>query len=98
VQHDAPRHILIHTERSIEIGASLAGLKVVDSWYDSSEFQFWGSDLYRQGKALMQQRIWTNGLGLKATLSPRVLLGRVRATSLNRRRRGDQACFVLVRR
>ncbi len=47
VQHDAPRHLLIHTERSLGIVANLAQLRVVDSWYDSTEFQFWGSELYR---------------------------------------------------
>ena len=97
VQHDAPRHLLIHTERSIEVAASLAGLKVVDSWYDSTDFQFWGSEIYRQGKALIEHPIWTHAPGLKAILSPRSLLGRVRAAWLNRRRRGDQACFVLAR-
>jgi SAM-dependent methyltransferase len=49
VQLDAPRHLFLHTRRSIEWLAKNAGL-VVRCWEcDSTAFQFWGSELYRKG-------------------------------------------------
>jgi hypothetical protein len=45
VQLDCPRHLAIHTSRSMEQAAGLAGLTIAKTVYDSSAFQFWGSEL-----------------------------------------------------
>jgi SAM-dependent methyltransferase len=94
VQHDAPRHLVIHTERSVAIAAEQVGLRVADAWRDGTEFQFWGSEAYQQGKSLSstikayRQR---GPLSIWDTMRQRA-----RANKLNRARMGDQACFVLV--
>lgn len=48
VQLDAPRHLHLHSLRSLTIVANQAGLDVSRVFYDSWGFQFWGSELYRQ--------------------------------------------------
>ena len=56
IQLDAPRHFYVHSKRSIGLLAEGAGLKVESISYDSSGFQFWGSELYRRDIPLMDPR------------------------------------------
>jgi len=44
VQLDAPRHLHLHTRRSLEILAARAGLEIERVHFDSTAFQFWGSE------------------------------------------------------
>lgn len=53
VQLDAPRHLFLHTRRSFERLARNAGLRLERLVCDSTEFQFWASELYRRGVPLM---------------------------------------------
>lgn len=52
VNLDAPRHLFLHSRRSIEFLAAQAGLTVLDWWCDADGFQFWGGELYRRGLPL----------------------------------------------
>lgn len=52
VQLDAPRHLFLHTKKSIELLAKNSNLVIKKIIYDSSKFQFTGSELYRRGIAL----------------------------------------------
>jgi len=52
VQWDAPRHLFLHTRKSVGILAEQAGLKIEKCWCDSFAFQFWGSELYTRGLSL----------------------------------------------
>jgi SAM-dependent methyltransferase len=49
---DAPRHLYLHTRESLRIAASSAGLMVTGWAYDSTGFQFWGSEQYKLGHPL----------------------------------------------
>jgi SAM-dependent methyltransferase len=51
-QLDAPRHLFIHSVESFSRVAEKAGFRIERVIYDSSDFQFWTSDLYREGKQL----------------------------------------------
>ena len=53
VQHDAPRHLFLHTEESMRRAAAQARLGIAGVVYDSSEVQIWGSELYRQDISLL---------------------------------------------
>jgi SAM-dependent methyltransferase len=44
VQFDAPRHITVFSRAGMDRLAETAGLEVVDTWDDSTSFQFWGSE------------------------------------------------------
>jgi SAM-dependent methyltransferase len=93
VQLDAPRHLHLHTHRSIERLAERAGLRLEHVEDDSGPFQIWGSELYRRDIALSEA-----GRGGRGVFSRRERLAyRRRATALRRAGQGDQACFFLRR-
>jgi len=94
VQLDAPRHLFLHTRKSLEILAGQAGLRVTQCWCDSSCFQFWASELYQRGLSLYDENgiprnpvNYFSGRQLKA-------LAR-RAEDLNAKNRGDQLVVVM---
>ena len=96
VQLDAPRHLFLHTIRSMEVVAAKAGLRVDRVVYDSTAFQFWGSEQYRMDVPLHADSdvgAWT-----RRTFSRRQMRAFEReAALLNRLGRGDQAAFILRR-
>jgi SAM-dependent methyltransferase len=85
VQLDAPRHLFVHSERSLTMLAARAGLELECVEHDSTEFQFAGSELYERDLPLAH---------LPHAYS-RAQLRRFRraARRLNIARRGDQAAF-----
>ena len=91
VQLDAPRHLYLHTVRSIEILAKNANLTIPDIKYDSGDFQFYGSELYQRGISLKD----TEG-DAKAFFSNKVIRSfQKEADRLNQIGDGDQAGFYL---
>lgn len=93
VQLDAPRHLYLHTRRSIETLARDSGFRVEHVSDDSGPFQVWGSELYRRDVPLSEA-----GPRGRRVLGLRDRLGaRLRARRLRRTQRGDQACFYLRR-
>jgi len=93
VQLDAPRHLHLHTRRSIEILAARSGFRIAHVFDDSGPFQIWGSELYRRDIALADAgRGGRAVLGLSERLAARSL-----ARKLSRSGIGDQACFYLQR-
>ena len=86
-QLDAPRHFFLHTVQSLGKLAEEAGFKVQQVVYDSDEFQFWGSELYRQNRPL-------NGCTPPGWMETMQL--RRRAGALNRSHDGDKAQFYLT--
>jgi Methyltransferase domain len=91
VQLDPPRHLCVHTEKSFRLAAAKAGLKVTQVVYDSDEFQFWASELYKKNIPLH------TGLKERAKhfSSAQLRDFRRRADELNSQGLGDQAIFFL---
>jgi SAM-dependent methyltransferase len=89
VQLDAPRHLFIPSVDGLSKLAEKAGLKLVDCQFDSTAFQFWGSELYQRDIPL--SGIQTNEHFSHSELSE----FRQQAIALNKRRDGDSACFLL---
>jgi predicted SAM-dependent methyltransferase len=48
VQLDAPRHYVLHTMKSISLLAERTGFKIKEVIFDSTAFQFLGSELYKR--------------------------------------------------
>jgi SAM-dependent methyltransferase len=86
-QLDAPRHLFLHTVESFKVVAEKAGLRLDRVIYDSNDFQFWSSDLYREGKKL--QGCIPPGWFKRMQL-------RRRARALNRARDGDTVQLYLT--
>ena len=89
---DAPRHLYLHTRKSMELLAAAAGLAVADVEHDSTPSQFIASELYiRDIPAVAprnRKRIFSRA---------RVKEFAARAALLNRQGRGDLAVFYLTR-
>lgn len=88
IQLDAPRHLILHSIRSFEMVAQQSAFSVESVYCDSNSHQFWGSELYRRNLPPTERspRLFSRF---------RMLEFKMKAASLNRKLRGDQAVFVL---
>ncbi len=95
VQIDAPRHFYLHSIESMKVLAENTGYIVESVSYDSTAFQFWGSELYEQninlvsenGTALSNRNKYFSKKEIKAFESS--------ARRLNKSGEGDQAAFII---
>jgi predicted SAM-dependent methyltransferase len=95
VQLDAPRHFFIYTEHSMKLLAEKIGFNIVDIVYDSSSFQFIGSEAYKRGIALVDKAIkGYRDIGLLFTDDENEKFEKM-ARQLNQEGNGDQAIFYL---
>lgn len=94
VQIDAPRHLYLHSARSLEVLARRAGFSVSRVEHDSTGFQFWGSEQVRRGIPLVRAGAgrWDAGI-FSAREHARF---ERRARLLNAAGRGDQVAVVLA--
>lgn len=88
VQLDAPRHLFLHSKESFSILAKKTNFDIKKIVFDSTEFQFTGSEGYLQGKALTEseESIFTR---------KEINEFKEKAQTLNNDMDGDQACFFL---
>lgn len=92
---DAPRHLNLHTVKSMHVAAQACGFAVAEVTYDSSLSQFVGSELYLRGITFDKQNPYHAGKA-KAAFSAREWADFQRAAArLNAMRDGDTACFYL---
>jgi len=98
VQIDAPRHVFIPSIRSMELLAEKSNLRLIDVEYDSTGFQFWGSEQYRKDISLFSD--------LSYLVNPRksmfryvdIYLFKKRSKQLNLEKRGDQVILYLKKK
>lgn len=92
---DAPRHLFLHTEKSLRLLAEKSGFEVADVVYDSGALQFWASELIRRDLPLTER----TDAGLRSrkhVFSRREMRDfKRRARELNCQGEGDAACFYL---
>ena len=96
VQIDAPRHFFLHSLKSIEILAKRNGLKIKEIIFDSTEFQFWGSQQYKRGIALFDHKAYCVRPA-DIISSQDMRLFKLKALALNREKAGDQVCVYLAK-
>jgi SAM-dependent methyltransferase len=94
VQLDAPRHLYLHSRDSLRRLAEQQGLRVERMRDDSGSFQFWGSEQYRRGIALIDPR--GHGKGHPLFDDAQMKAFARRAEALNRKGEGDQVSVVLA--
>lgn len=97
VQLDAPRHLFIPSVLGMKRLALRVGLEVFRVVYDSTEFQFWGSEQYAN-KVPLKSPISYSVDKSKSMFTP----GQIReyrrlSMELNRTQQGDQAVFYMRR-
>lgn len=89
VQLDAPRHLYLHSEASLTRIANRAGLTLSRVVYDSTGFQFSGSEVYLRGVPPCKSNATPSPIFTKKQLKQFELEARL----LNKANRGDQAIF-----
>ncbi|MDV7391417.1 class I SAM-dependent methyltransferase, partial [Arthrospira platensis SPKY1] len=95
VQIDAPRHLYLHTVASLGLAARKAGLRIDRVDFDSTAFQFWGSEQYRRDITLYDPRSYEFGLAQSIFNPGQIAEFARRSRELNQQGKEDQACFYL---
>lgn len=90
VQLDAPRHLYLHSKKSLELLAKENGLRIDKMIYDSAKFQFTGSELYLRDIPLNSDKKTRKIFSQK-----QLKLFEKKAIELNNASNGDQATFYL---
>lgn len=94
-QLDAPRHLIVHSVKSLSILAAAAGLAISEVVYDSTLLQFIVSEEYQRGISQADQRSYTHNPFRSIFSLSQIRSFRERAHRLNETKRGDSACFYL---
>ena len=97
VQIDAPRHFFLHTLKSFELLVEKSGLIIQDAIFDSTEFQFWGSEQYKKGIPLKSENSYSVNPKKSIFTAKQIRAFRKLAKELNKNNQGDQAAFYLRR-
>ncbi len=97
IQLDAPRHFIIHTLKSFDLLVKKFGFFIENVIFNSTEFQFWGSEQYKQDIPLFGEFSYL--VSRKKSIFKRKDIKKYRKLSkdLNNNEQGDQACFYLKR-
>lgn len=95
VQLDAPRHLFLHSIKSMKLLFKKAGLKLENVVYDSTDFQFWGSEQYLQDISLLSDASYMIDPSNSIFSSDEIEYFRYMAKYLNHRKLGDQAVFYV---
>ena len=97
VQLDAPRHLFLYPARAFQSLAEGAGFAVDEVAYDSTAFQFWGSEQYARDIPLADERSFFVNPSNSIFTPEEIASFGARAEELNRAGEGDQAVFYLRR-
>lgn len=95
VQIDAPRHFYVYSLESLDILLKKTGFKIDNTIFNSTEFQFWGSEQYKRGIPLNSDNSYFINQKKSIFSSKEINEFKKHAKVLNREKSGDQALFVL---
>lgn len=95
VQIDAPRHFFLHSLKSLNILANNCGLQMSNVVYDSTAFQFWGSEQYIKDIPLRDINSYSENPSTSLFTELEISAFTKAAMRLNASRQGDQAIFYL---
>jgi SAM-dependent methyltransferase len=98
VQLDAPRHLFIPSANCMNILAEQFGFSLDSEYYDSTDFQFWGSEQYVQDIPLSDPRSHHRNPKNLIFPSERIRAFKQKAKELNELKDGDSACFYLKKK
>jgi len=95
VQADAPRHFFLHSVESLNTLSGKVNFKVKKIVYDSTEFQFWGSEQYIKNISLISDKSYIVNPGNSIFSVEQIEDFKNKAQDLNNTNYGDQASFYL---
>ncbi len=97
IQLDAPRHLFLLTRDAIQRLADAAGFTLQHVEDDATAFQFWGSEQYKLGFPLRDERSHAQAPG-ELFDEQQISEWRLETKLLNDRGEGDQSIFFLQRK
>ena len=92
---DAPRHLFLHTKKSIELLARKSGFEIKKINYDSRSWQLWGSEQYSKNTSLMDERSYYINPSKSIFTKNQIDEFENQVLELNKNGEGDQAEFYL---
>ena len=95
IQLDAPRHFFLHSIESIRILLKKVNLVVDKIVYDSTDFQFWGSEQHIKGIPFISSQSHTVNPKNSIFSKKDIKRYKQKAKELNLKDQGDQAVFYL---
>jgi SAM-dependent methyltransferase len=96
-QLDAPRHVVIFSERGLQRITEENGFRLFEVIYDSTASQFWASEQYRRGISLFHEKSYAVNPKKSSFSRQEIEKYGKRAATLNALHDGDQACFFFER-
>lgn len=97
VELDAPRHLYLHSYESVDLLTKQAGLIITHKECDSTEFEFWGSEQYRRGIPLMDDKSHFKTPSISPFTFAEMESFKQAAIVANRESKGGRCCFFLER-
>jgi len=97
MQLDAPRHLFLHTTKSVQLLADQAGFQVMEVIFDSTDLQFWASEQYLKDIPFRDQRSYYENPRRSIFSKEQIEAFQARAVELNNNHDGDQAAFYLYK-
>lgn len=94
---DAPRHIIIHTIKSMQLLAEQAGLKMHKVVFDSGPYHLWASEQYKNDVALMEPNSYMVNKQTPLFTAEQMKQFAIIAEQTNKDGQGDQAAFYLYK-
>lgn len=95
IQIDPPRHYFLHSTESMNVLATRAGFEVRNIRYDSTDFQFWGSEQIIRRISFESDRSYAVNPEASIFTKSEIMSFRRIARELNASNQGDQAAFYL---
>lgn len=97
VQIDAPRHFYLHSLESINRLCNQHGLQIYQKYFDSSDFQFIGSEQYKQWIPLNADNSYLKNPKKSIFAKKELKNFKKRARQLNKEEKGDQVVLFIKR-
>jgi 2-polyprenyl-3-methyl-5-hydroxy-6-metoxy-1,4-benzoquinol methylase len=97
VQLDAPRHLFLYSIDSIKLLASKSGLVLKKFFYDSTDFQFWGSEQYINDIPLISDNSYNVNPTKSIFSKKEIKLFKMKAEQLNSNKLGDQVTLYFAK-
>ena len=94
---DAPRHLFLHTIKSIRLLSKQTGFKVSDIEFDSNESQFIYSELYLKDVPFVASSKYLKDSYQPIFSQKQIETFKAKAKELNKNNNGDHACFYLYK-
>lgn len=97
-QLDPPRHLFLHTLKSINLLTDQTGFEIREIEFDSNEFQFWASEQYEKDIPLKSPESYLIDPSKSIFKKDDIEDFRKLSIQLNEEHQGDQACFCLTKK